>query len=127
MVIATNDAGSTTTTTSAPSAPVTAASDPNDLSAVPGTLLGETSCQQLVGGAKYRRVALAGIGTVRVRAYTSGPALRSSPLRLTTEITGGRAKSVRYRFDGRAVAAARGARHPATLTPASSARSACTR
>ena len=32
-----------------------------------------------------RRVALLGIGTVRVRAYTSGPALRSSPLRLTTE------------------------------------------
>ena len=94
-----------------------AASDPNDLSAVPGTLIAETSCQQLVGGAKYRRVALAGIGTVRVRAYTSGPALRSAPLRLTTEITGGRAKSVSYRFDGRAVAAARGSRHPATLTP----------
>ena len=116
VVIATNDAGSTTTTTPL-SAPVTAASDPNDLSGVPGSLLGETSCQQLVGGAKYRRVALAGIGTVRVRAYTSGPALRSSPLRLTTEITGGRAKSVRYRFDGRAVAVARGSRHPATLTP----------
>jgi hypothetical protein len=116
VVIATNDAGSTTTTTPL-SAPVTAASDPNDLSGVPGSLLGETSCQQLVGGAKYRRVALAGIGTVRVRAYTSGPALRSSPLRLTTEITGGRAKSVRYRFDGRAVSVARGSRHPATLTP----------
>jgi hypothetical protein len=116
VVIATNDAGSTTTTTSL-SAPVTAASDPNDLSGVPGSLLGETSCQQLVGGAKYRRVALPGIGTVRVRAYTSGPALRSAPLRLTTEITGGRAKSVSYRFDGRAVAVARGSRHPATLTP----------
>ena len=117
VVTATTDAGATTTT-SAPTAPVVAAADPNDVSAVPGTLIAETSCQQLVGGAKYRRVALAGIGTVRVRAYTSGPALRSAPLRLTTEVTGGRAGSVSYRFDGRPVAAARGARHPATLTPA---------
>jgi hypothetical protein len=85
---------------------------------VAGGLIGETSCQQLVGGAKYRRVVLAGVGTVRVRAYTSGPALRSSPLRLTTEVTRGRARSVSYLFDGRAVAAGRGARHPATLTPA---------
>jgi Protein of unknown function (DUF3344) len=115
VVTATNDAGANTTTT-APSAPVVAASDPNDLSGVPGGLLGEGSCQQLVGGAKYRRVALAGIGTVRVRAYTSGPALQSSPLRLTTEVAG--ARSVAYLFDGRPVAAARGARHPATLTPA---------
>jgi hypothetical protein len=52
-----------------------------------------------------------------VRAYTSGPALQSSPLRLTTELTGGRAKSVRYLFDGRLVTAGRGSRHPATLTP----------
>jgi hypothetical protein len=116
VVTATTDAGSTTTT-SAPTAPVVAASDPDDLGGVAGTLIAETSCQQLVGGAKYRRVALAGIGTVRVRAYTSGPALRSSPLRLTTEITGGAAKSVSYRFDGRAVTVARGGRHPATLTP----------
>ena len=126
VVTATNDAGATTTT-SAPSAPVVAASDPNDVSAVPGTLIAETSCQQLVGGAKYRRVALAGIGTVRVRAYTSGPALRSSPLRLTTEVTGGRAKSVSYRFDGRAVAPppARAIRRRSPR--ASSAGSACTR
>jgi hypothetical protein len=54
---------------------------------------------------------------VRVRAYTSGPALRSAPLRLTTEITGGSARSVSYRFDGRAIAVARGSRHQATLTP----------
>jgi hypothetical protein len=118
VVIATNDAGSTTTTTD-PSAPVAAASDPaaEDLAGIAGGLIGEASCQQLVGGAKYRRVALAGIGTVRVRAYTSGPALRSSPLRLTTELTGGRAKSVRYLFDGRIVAAGAGSRHPAKLIP----------
>jgi hypothetical protein len=116
VVVGTNDAGTSTKTT-APSAIVTAAPDPSDLSGVPGNLVGEASCQQLVGGAKYRRVALTGIGTVRVRAYTSGPALRSSPLRLTTEVTGGRAKSVRYLFDGRAVGATRGKLYPATLTP----------
>ena len=95
-----------------------AASDPDDLAGVAGGLIDETSCQQLVGGAKYRRVALAGIGTVRVRAYTTGPALRSSPLRLTTEITGGKAKRVSYQLDGRAIGAAKDARHSATLTPA---------
>jgi hypothetical protein len=114
VVTATNDAGSTSTTT-ALSAPVVAAGD--DLGTVAGVLVGETSCQQLVGGAKYRRIQLGGIGTVRVRAYTSGPALKSSPVRLTTEITGGRARSVRYVLDGRAIGAGRGSRHPATLSP----------
>ena len=95
-----------------------AASDPGDLAGVAGGLIDETSCQQLVGGAKYRRVALAGIGTVRVRAYTTGPALRSSPLRLTTEVTGGKAKRVSYQLDGRAIGAAKDPRHSATLTPA---------
>jgi hypothetical protein len=118
VVTVTNDAGSTTTTTPV-SAPVQAASDPgaDDLAGIAGVLISETSCQQLVGGAKYRRVALAGIGTVRVRAYTTGPALRSSPLQLTTEITGGKAKGVAYRLDGRAIGAAKGPRHGATLTP----------
>jgi hypothetical protein len=116
VVTATSDFGATSTT-SMPTVPVAAASDPDDLGGVAGTLIGETSCQQLVGGAKYRRVALPGIGTVRVRAYTSGPALRSAPLRLTTEITGGSASSVGYRFDGRALTVAGGARHRATLTP----------
>jgi Ig domain of plant-specific actin-binding protein len=116
-ITATNDAGATSTTTT-PSAPVQAASDPGDLAGVAGGLIDQTSCQQLVGGAKYRRVALAGIGTVRVRAYTTGPALRSSPLRLTTEVTGGKAKRVSYQLDGRAIGAANDPRHSATLTPA---------
>src|SRR5262249_9129315 len=55
---------------------------------------------------------------VRVRAYADGPARESSPVRLTTEITGGRARSVRYAIDGRAVAARAGKLHPGTLTPA---------
>ena len=92
VVTATTDAGATTTT-SAPTAPVVAAADPNDVSAVPGTLIAETSCQQLVGGAKYRRVALAGHRHRPRAACTSGPALRSAPLRLTTEVTGGRARA----------------------------------
>jgi hypothetical protein len=116
-ITATNDAGATSTT-STPSAPVQAASDPGDLAGVAGGLIDQASCQQLVGGAKYRRVALAGIGTVRVRAYTTGPALRSSPLRLTTEVTGGKAKRVSYQLDGRAIGAANDPRHSATLTPA---------
>jgi hypothetical protein len=116
-ITATNDAGATSTT-STPSAPVRAASDPGDLAGVAGGLIDQTSCQQLVGGAKYRRVALAGIGTVRVRAYTTGPALRSSPLRLTTEVTGGKAKRVSYQLDGHAIGAANDRRHSATLTPA---------
>ena len=116
-ITATNDAGTASTTTT-PSAPVRAASDPGDLAGVAGGLIDQTSCQQLVGGAKYRRVALAGIGTVRVRAYTTGPALRSSPLRLTTEVTGGKAKGVSYQLDGRAIGAANDPRHSATLTPA---------
>src|SRR3954453_8089233 len=116
-ITATNDAGATSTT-STPSARVQAASDPGDLAGVAGGLIDQASCHQLVGGAKYRRVALAGIGTVRVRAYTTGPALRSSPVRLTTEVTGGKAKRVSYQLDGRAIGAANDPRHSATLTPA---------
>jgi hypothetical protein len=118
VVTATNPGGSTSVT-SAPTAVVAAAGAAvADLGSVPGSLVAETNCQQLVGGAKYRRVKLGGVGTVRVRAYTSGPALPSSPVRLTTEITGGHARSVRYLLDGRAISAGRGSRHPGSLTPA---------
>ena len=58
------------------------------------------ACAQLAGNAKYRRVRLAGIGTVRVRAYTDGRVL-GSPVRVTTRIGDGRAKAVRYQLDGR--------------------------
>ncbi len=114
VVTATNDAGSTV----AVSAPSSVVSTGTDVATVPGNLVADTSCQQLVGGAKYRRVALRGIGTVRVRAYTNGPARESSPVRLSTEVEHGRARSVRYTIDGRAVAARAGTLHPATLTPA---------
>ena len=54
-----------------------------------------------------------------MRAYTTGPALRSSPLRLTTEVTGGKAKSVQLPLRrARRSAPPADARHRATLTPA---------
>jgi hypothetical protein len=85
---------------------------------VPGALVSDASCQQLVGGGKYRRVMLHGIGDVRVRAYTSGPALKTSPVQLTTRVAGGRARSVVYKLDGRRLRSAHGATHRATITPA---------
>jgi hypothetical protein len=112
VVTATNDAGSTSRAT-APSAVVAAA----ELGAVPGSLLGATSCQQLVGGAKYRRVALAGIGSVRVRAYTNGPARESSPVRLTTEVPAAAPRACATRSTG-----APSPRASARFTPPSSRR-----
>ena len=144
VVTGTNDAGSDSAA-SAPSAVVTAAPDPDpdpapatntppatdpqsdvlaadgqmgDLGTVPGNLIAETSCQQLAGNAKYRRIKLAGIGTVRLRAYTSGPAMKVTPMQVSTQVTGGRAKSVRYQLDGKALKAKKGPRYKATITPA---------
>ncbi|HYM59023.1 MAG TPA: hypothetical protein VES79_13755 [Solirubrobacteraceae bacterium] len=89
-----------------------------DLGAVPGNLLADASCQQLSGNAKYRRVKLAGIGTVRLRAYTSGPAMKVTPMRVSTQVTGGGAKSVRYQLDGKALKAKKAPRYLAKITPA---------
>ena len=97
-------------------APVSATSDGGGTPA--GSLLDATRCQQLAGNAKYRRVKVAGVGTVRVRAYTTGAALQTAPVQLSTEITAGRAKSVRYQLDGKALRAGRAPRYAATITPA---------
>ena len=116
----TNGGGSATDAPAGPpsgastDAPVAATSD----GVVAGTLLGPTSCQQLAGNAKYRRVKLAGVGTVRVRAYTTGAALQTAPVLLSTEITGGRAKRVRYQLDGKALRAGRAPRYAGSITPA---------
>ena len=145
VVTGTNDAGSDPAA-SAPSAVVTAVPVPDptptptptapattpaagtpaavvdaqveDLSTVPANLVAEASCQQLAGNSKFRRVKLAGIGTVRLRAYTSGPALRLTPMQVTTQVTGGRARSVKYTLDGKALKAKKGRRSLATVTPA---------
>ena len=97
-------------------APVSATSD--GAGAVAGSLLDDTRCQQLAGNGKYRRVKLAGIGTVRVRAYTTGAALQTAPVKVSTEITGGRAKGVRYQLDGKALSAGRAPRYAGAITPA---------
>ena len=55
-----------------------------DLGSVPGSLVSDTSCQQLAGNAKYRRLKVRGVGTVRVRAYTAGPATTLTPILVTT-------------------------------------------
>jgi hypothetical protein len=89
----------------------------DDLGAVPGNLVADTSCQQLTGNAKYRRIKLAGIGTVRLRAYTSGSAMKVTPIRVSTQVTRGRAKSVRYQLDGTALKAKKGPRFLAKITP----------
>jgi hypothetical protein len=89
-------------------APVSATSDGDG--EVAGSLLDDTRCQQLAGNAKYRRVKLAGIGTVRLRAYTTGAALQTAPVQVSTEVTGGRAKRMRYQLDGKALSAGRARR-----------------
>ena len=51
----------------------------DDLGSVPGSLVGDTSCQQLAGNSKYRRLKVKGVGTVRVRAYRPARPRRSRP------------------------------------------------
>jgi hypothetical protein len=97
-------------------APVSATSDGDGEAA--GTLLGDDRCQQLAGNGKYRRVKLAGVGTVRLRAYTTGAALQTAPVQVSTQVTGGRAKSVRYQLDGKALSAGRAPRYAGAITPA---------
>jgi hypothetical protein len=97
-------------------APVAATSDATG--EVAGTLLDDTRCQQLAGNGKYRRVKVAGVGTVRLRAYTTGAALQTAPVKVSTEVTGGRAKRVRYQLDGKALSAGRAPRYAGTITPA---------
>jgi hypothetical protein len=88
-----------------------------DLGSVPGSLVSDTSCQQLAGNAKYRRIKLRGIGTVRVRAYTAGPATQLTPILVTTQISHGKAKRVRYTLDGRKLRVGRKPLYNAAITP----------
>jgi hypothetical protein len=86
---------------------------------VPGSLVSATSCQQLAGNAKYRRLALRGIGTVRVRAYTTGPATKLTPIVVTTQISHAKTKRVRIRYmlDGRKLRVGRKPRYTAAIAP----------
>jgi hypothetical protein len=89
----------------------------DDLGSVPGSLVGDASCQQLAGNSKYSRVKAKGIGTIRVRAYATGPATKVSPVLVTTQISGGKAKKVTYKLDGRSLKAKRGKTWKAAITP----------
>jgi hypothetical protein len=105
-----------------PSGPVSTASafgglGGADLGSVPGSLVSDASCQQLLGNSKYRRVEAKGIGTVRLRAYAKGPATKNSPVRVTTQITRGKAKKVTYKLDGRRLKGKRKGFHNAVITP----------
>ncbi len=86
---------------------------------VPGSLVSDASCQQLAGNAKYSRLKLRGIGTVRVRAYTQGPATKLTPILVTTQISHARTKkvTVRYTLDGRTVKVGRKPRYKGSITP----------
>jgi hypothetical protein len=88
-----------------------------DLGSVPGSLVSDVSCQQLLGNSKYRRAEVKGVGTVRLRAYAKGPATKNSPVRVTTQITRGKAKKVTYKLDGRKLKSKRKGRWNAVITP----------
>ena len=107
---------------STPSGPVSSASafgglGGADLGSVPGSLVSDVSCQQLLGNSKYRRAEVKGVGTVRLRAYAKGPATKNSPVRVTTQITRGKAKKVTYKLDGRKLKSKRKGRWNAVITP----------
>src|SRR3954452_19005629 len=107
---------------STPSGPVSSASafgglGGADLGSVPGSLVSDTSCQQLLGNSKYRRVEAKGIGTVRLRAYAKGPATKNSPVRVTTQMPRGKAKKVTYKLDGRKLKSKRKGRWNDVITP----------
>jgi hypothetical protein len=103
-----------------PAAPGGADALLGDLGSVPGSLVSDTSCQQLAGNAKYRRLEVRGIGRVRVRAYTRGPATKLMPIRVSTTIRRAKTKKikVRYTVDGRALRAGGKPRFKAAITPA---------
>ena len=84
---------------------------------MPGSLVSDASCQQLAGNSKYRRVKAKGIGTIRVRAYATGPATKVSPVLVTTQISHGKAKKVTYKLDGKKLKAKRGKTWKAAITP----------
>ena len=75
-------------------------------------------CRQLAGNARYRRIKARGIGTVRVRAYATSATAASSPIRVTTQITGGRARKVDYRLDGKRLVQRGTPLHEASIVPA---------
>ena len=54
---------------------------------------------------------------MRVRAYSTGPATQLAPVQLTTQISGGKAKKVVYKLDGRKLKSKRGRTWKSAITP----------
>ena len=73
----------------------------------------------MAGNAKYSRLKLRGIGTVRVRAYTAGPATQLTPILVTTQISHAKTKKVaiKYTLDGRKLKVGRKPSYKAAITP----------
>ena len=86
---------------------------------MPGSLVSDTSCQQLAGNAKYRRLKLRGIGTVRVRAYTagSGDAAHADPRHDPDQPRQGQARQGPLPLDGRRLRVGRKPSYNAAITP----------
>jgi Bacterial Ig-like domain len=97
----------------------------SDLSSLPGSLVGEGSCQRLGAGLRIKRMKVRGIGRVRVRIRARAVVMAADPITVT--VAGPRAgkrrlRSVGYTLDGQRMRGAR--RRPFTLaiTPAKLAR-----
>ena len=74
---------------------------------------------EFAGNAKYRRIKLRGIGTVRVRATPPARRRQLTPILVTTQISHGKTKHVRVRYtlDGRKLRAGRKPAYKAAITP----------
>ncbi len=96
-----------------------------DLSALPGSLVGERSCQRLGAGLRTKRLNVRGIGPVTVRIQASAIVMADDPI--IVGVTGpragkGRLRSVGYSLDGRAMRGSRRQPFPMAITPSALAR-----
>ena len=96
-----------------------------DLSALPGSLVGERSCQRLGAGLRTKRLNVRGIGPVTVRIQASAIVMADDPI--IVGVTGpragkGRLRSVGYSLDGRAMRGSGRQPFPMAITPSALAR-----
>jgi hypothetical protein len=74
-----------------------------DLAGLPGSLVTEGSCQQLVGGTGAYRAQLADVGAVIVRVRADAVVAPEAPVRVTVSAPGGRRVRARLTVDRRSV------------------------
>jgi hypothetical protein len=107
-----------TETTATPAPPATgAAGPPTDLSALPGSLVGDRACQQIVGTLAPQRAAVAGVGTVIVRVRADSVVAPDAPVRVTVTAPRGRTVRAALTLDGRRVRLAGRNPRAGALTP----------